>query len=91
MLLKAPSLINHVVTTKVNERLNKLEEMSNVSFNKRWVEEKTSIKLAKVYNLTIVNVTVLDGSDNDVVAEIVGSIIENILDGKEDNIPYPLP
>lgn len=91
MLLKAPSLINHVVTTKVNERLNKLEKLSDVSFNKRWVEEKISIKLAKVYNLTIVNDTVLDGSDNDVVAEIVGSIVESVLQEKDDNLPYPMP
>ncbi|ENU5814311.1 hypothetical protein ACE34P_001867 [Vibrio fluvialis] len=89
-LLKVSSLINNVVNVEVNDRLNKLEEKTGITFNNEWVKEKTTIKLAKVYNLYIVNNVVLDADDNDVVAEIVGAIIESILDDKDENIPFPL-
>ncbi|EOV1171508.1 hypothetical protein ACOLZ1_001019 [Vibrio fluvialis] len=89
-LLLAPSLINNVVTTEVNDRLNKLNGKTGVTFDKKWVEEKISIKLAKSYNLTIVNNVVLDANKNDVVSEIVGGIISSILDDKDENIRFPL-
>ncbi|MBO0215794.1 hypothetical protein J0676_20010 [Vibrio sp. Vb2880] len=88
--LTVPSLINNVVTTEVNDRLNKLNEKIGVTFDKKWVEEKIAIKLAKSYNITIVNNVVLDGNDNDVVLEIVGGIISSILDDQDENIPFPL-
>ncbi|MGU3809829.1 hypothetical protein ACVZHJ_17970 [Vibrio diabolicus] len=55
------------------------------------LKKKTAIKLAKVYNASIVNNVVLDADNNDVVAEIVGAIIGSILDDKDENIPFPLP
>ncbi|ELB2037764.1 hypothetical protein QNZ67_002613 [Vibrio parahaemolyticus] len=88
--LTVPSLINNVVTTEVNDRLNKLNEKTGVTFDKKWVEEKISIKLAKSYNLTIVNNVVLDADNNDVVVEIVGAIVNSILDDKDENLPFPL-
>lgn len=88
--LTVPSLINNVVTTEVNDRLNKLNEKTGVTFDKKWVDEKIAIKLAKSYNITIVNNVVLDCNDNDVVVEIVGAIISSILDDKDENIPFPL-
>ncbi|EHW0642674.1 TPA: hypothetical protein ACQYF6_002250 [Vibrio parahaemolyticus] len=90
-LLLAPSLINHVVTTEVNERLNKLKEKTGITFDNNWVNEKITIKLAKSYNLTIENNVVLDGNKNDVVSEIVGGIVTSILDDKDENIPFSLP
>ncbi|EHK9099464.1 hypothetical protein [Vibrio parahaemolyticus] len=90
-LLTVPSLINYVVTKEVNDRLNKLKEKTDITFDNEWVDEKISIKLAKSYNLTIVNNVVLDANDNDVVAKIVEAIIVSILDDKDENIPFPLP
>ncbi|ENQ1528791.1 hypothetical protein ACEOHI_000033 [Vibrio parahaemolyticus] len=90
-LLLAPSLINHVVTIEVNERLNKLKEKTGITFDNNWVNEKITIKLAKSYNLTIENNVVLDGNKNDVVSEIVGGIVTSILDDKDENIPFSLP
>ncbi|TOA13035.1 hypothetical protein CGK32_24365 [Vibrio parahaemolyticus] len=83
-------MINNVVNVEVNNRLNKLEEKTGITFNNEWVKEKTAIKLAKVYNLSIVNNVVLDADNNDVVAEIVGVIINSILDDKDENIIFPL-
>lgn len=91
MMLKASGIVNYLVTEKVKERLNKLEEKSGVSFNYSWVDKKIAIKLAKAYNLSIKNDVVLDGNNNDVVSEIVGVIVATILDETEDNIPFPLP
>ncbi|HCG7247838.1 TPA: hypothetical protein NJ361_000249 [Vibrio parahaemolyticus] len=88
--LKVSSLINNVVRVEVSERLNKLEEKTGITFNKEWVEEKTAIKLAKVYNSSIANNVILDADSYDVVAEIVGAIIISILDDKDENIPFPL-
>ncbi|HCH2609855.1 TPA: hypothetical protein NKS41_000370 [Vibrio parahaemolyticus] len=88
-LLLAPSLINHVVTTEVYERLNKLKEKTGITFYDKWVNEKITIKLAKSYNLTIENNVVLDSNNNDVVLEIVRGIIRSILDDKDENIPFP--
>lgn len=89
-LLLVPSLVNNVVTTEVNDRLNKLKEKTGITFDNKWVNEKITIKLAKSYNLTIENNVVLDGNKNDVVLEIVGGIIGSILDDKDENIPFPL-
>ncbi|WPC74950.1 hypothetical protein [Vibrio porteresiae] len=89
--LTVPSLINNVVTTEVNERLNKLKEKTGITFDNKWVNEKITIKLAKSYNLTIENNVVLDANKNDVVSEIVGGIVSSILDDKDENIPFPLP
>ncbi|HCE2124835.1 hypothetical protein [Vibrio parahaemolyticus] len=89
-LLLAPTLINYVVTTEVNERLNKLKEKTGITFDNKWVNEKIIIKLAKSYNLMIVNNVVLDGNKNDVVSEIVGGIVNSILYDKDENIPFPL-
>ncbi|KON60025.1 hypothetical protein ACX01_01390 [Vibrio parahaemolyticus] len=80
-----------MVTKEVNDRLNKLKEKTDITFDNEWVDEKISIKLAKSYNLTIVNNVVLDANDNDVVAKIVEAIIVSILDDKDENIPFPLP
>lgn len=88
--LTVPSLINNAVTTEVYDRLNKLKEKTDITFDIKWVDEKIAIKLAKSYNLTIVNNVVLDGNDNDVVLEIVGAIISSILDDKDENIIFPL-
>lgn len=90
-LLLAPSLINYVVTNEVNDRLNKLKDKTGITFDNKWVNEKITIKLAKSYNLTIENNVVLDGNDNDVVSEIVGCIVNSILDDKDENIPFSLP
>ncbi|HCE3034792.1 TPA: hypothetical protein NG287_002064 [Vibrio parahaemolyticus] len=90
-LLLAPSLINYVVTNEVNDRLNKLKDKTSITFDNKWVNEKITIKLAKSYNLTIENNVVLDGNDNDVVSEIVGCIVNSILDDKDENIPFSLP
>ncbi|MEA5234678.1 hypothetical protein VB602_00020 [Vibrio parahaemolyticus] len=89
--LTVPSLINNVVTKEVNERLNKLNEKTGITFDNKWVNEKITIKLAKSYNLTIENNVVLDASKNDVVSEIVGGIVTSILDDKDENLPFPLP
>ncbi|WP_206742510.1 hypothetical protein [Vibrio parahaemolyticus] len=89
-MLKVPSVINNVVTSEVNDRLNKLREKTGITFDNKWIDEKISIKLAKSYNVAIVNNVVLDANDNDVVAEIVGAIIGSILDDKDENIPFPL-
>ncbi|ODY82064.1 hypothetical protein BBM31_16480 [Vibrio parahaemolyticus] len=83
-------MINNAVTTEVYDRLNKLKEKTDITFDIKWVDEKIAIKLAKSYNLTIVNNVVLDGNDNDVVLEIVGAIISSILDDKDENIIFPL-
>jgi hypothetical protein len=88
--LTVPSLINNVVTSEVNERLNKLKEKTGITFDNKWVDEKIAIKLAKSYNLTIVNNVVLDADNNDVVVEIVGAIVNSILDDKDENLPFPL-
>ncbi|HCD5138353.1 hypothetical protein [Vibrio parahaemolyticus] len=90
-LLLAPSLINYVVTNEVNDRLNKLKDKTSITFDNKWVNEKITIKLAKSYNLTIENNVVLDGNDNDVISEIVGCIVNSILDDKDENIPFSLP
>ncbi|MGY0617730.1 hypothetical protein [Vibrio sp. FJH11] len=90
-LLLAPSLINNVVTSEVNERLNQLNKKTGITFDNKWVNEKITIKLAKSYNLTIENNVVLDGNKNDVVSEIVGGIVTSILDDKDENIPFSLP
>ncbi|HCG7349744.1 TPA: hypothetical protein NJ379_002148 [Vibrio parahaemolyticus] len=90
-MLLAPSLINYVVTNEVNDRLNKLKDKTSITFDNKWVNEKITIKLAKSYNLTIENNVVLDGNDNDVVSEIVGCIVNSILDDKDENIPFSLP
>ncbi|ELE5892103.1 hypothetical protein ACEI16_001985 [Vibrio fluvialis] len=90
-LLTVPSLINYVVTKEVNDRLNKLKEKTDITFDNEWVDKKISIKLAKSYNLTIVNNVVLDANNNDVVAKIVEEIIVSILDDKDENISFPLP
>ncbi|HCG9721154.1 TPA: hypothetical protein NJ726_000628 [Vibrio parahaemolyticus] len=89
--LTVPSLINNVVTKEVNERLNKLNEKTGITFDNKWVNEKITIKLAKSYNLTIENNVVLDANKNDVVSEIVGGIVTSILDDKDENLPFPLP
>lgn len=88
--LTVPSLINNVVTTEVNDRLNKLNKKTGITFDNNWVNEKITIKLAKSYNLTIENNVVLDANKNDVVSEIVGGIVSSILDDKDENIPFPL-
>ncbi|MCX8829899.1 hypothetical protein [Vibrio parahaemolyticus] len=90
-MLLAPSLINYVVTNEVNDRLNKLKDKTSITFDNKWVNEKITIKLAKSYNLTIENNVVLDGNDNDVISEIVGCIVNSILDDKDENIPFSLP
>ncbi len=89
--LTVPSLINNVVTKEVNERLNKLNEKTGITFDNKWVNEKITIKLAKSYNLTIENNVVLDANKNDVVSEIVGGMVTSILDDKDENLPFPLP
>ncbi|EOC1766444.1 hypothetical protein ACI1G2_003052 [Vibrio fluvialis] len=88
--LTVPSLINNIVTTEVNDRLNKLKEKTGITFDNKWVDEKIAIKLAKSYNVTIENNVVLDANKNDVVSEIVGGIVSSILDDKDENLPFPL-
>jgi len=84
-LLTVPSLINNIVTTEVNDRLNQLNKKTGITFDNKWVNEKITIKLAKSYNLTIENNVVLDANKNDVVSEIVGGIVSSILDDKDEN------